>query len=145
MDPGSTATSATRWKTSVPQTRIYRAWHVPQWKDPSNQHLALLAECWVRLEERAPGRRLITRRAGHPRRGRQRRRDRRHLHRQRDGQARRRPAEAEREIDAIIAELLERADRAELARAQNTGWPTSRAASNAWAASAAAPTCWPRA
>jgi zinc protease len=28
----------------VPQVRVYRAWHAPAWKDPQQQHLALLAE-----------------------------------------------------------------------------------------------------
>jgi zinc protease len=33
-----------RMQDRVPQTRIYRAWHGPAWRDPRSQHLNLVAE-----------------------------------------------------------------------------------------------------
>jgi zinc protease len=89
----STATSATRWKTTC-RRRASTALSRAAVEGPiSAQHLALLGEILSGSPSARLERRLITRSSWRRRRRlRQRRRDRRLLHRQRDGQARRRPA-----------------------------------------------------
>jgi zinc protease len=106
----------------VPQTRIYRAYHVPQWKDLSAQHLALLGEILSGSPSARLERRLITEKqlataadAG-----------------VNDGEIAGSfivsvtvkpgadPLEAEREMDRIISELLQNGPTAaEVKRAQN--------------------------
>ena len=135
----------------VPQTRIYRVYHAPGWRDTDLQHLNLAAGVLSGSQSARLDRRLVydkelaTDVSVVPVRERARRaRSSSSMTAQDRASIRRRPSARSTRCSATFLATGPTAG-GTAARAQPRGSPTSSAASSGWAASAAVPTCWPRA